>query len=904
MIFSSNKKFSDSLTSVFSKFSKKQEKDFWELTVHIRPTGDRVAIELKSNTRGREIKNHLIERNLIPLSNNDGDVIVYQLISEKYDIVIDDYKSLNEIGELEHDTLFLMPISGEGIPIKDNDFVPQKILSKKNEGEITIRILPSGNEVVVEIGEQTTGKTLKDVLINNEFAPSHGSDGYEINYNLISAVHNNLIKDNEILTLYNTETTSDYLFLMVPSGYSPTIPRPRISIPNSDLNTLITAFSLPKGGNMDIFLDPNTKIKAIKKEYVNQTRLKTLWKDMVIINKRQGVKLLDSQSMAEANVENGDTIILMSAEDFEKYNIGKKITHIPNEVLNKGINSVLSYAELLEKQAPHQKPQKLNECKLIFIGSGDVGKTSLIKRLVEGKFNPYEEKTDGIEITKWYVKQSKNKINLNVWDFGGQEIMHTTHKFFMTRRSLYVLVINPRAQDRHTSDIELEYWLKLISSFAGISPIIIAINKSEVHKMDLAKGALSDRFPQISGFVETSCKYNTGIDTLKEMIIDSISNLKHVDDIIPVSYLRIKEKLEQTNEDYLHYSEYINLCKEIAPDLSEEDLEILVQLLNDLGIMLNISENRHLRDTQVLNPEWITNGVYKVINSRQLIENKGLISEEEITAVLDSRYPTNKERGFIMDMMNHFELCYQIPHRKFTYFVPGAFPKDKPDSIKWHYDNCLHFHLQYDMLPTSIISRFLVKMHHCIDEDNYWRQGALIKDSGNVALIEALPFERKVVIKVASDADCRMFLKLIRREFEAIHQSISRIEVESLIALEGNILVSYDALLNYEKAGVKEYFEPKTMKKYSVKRLLNGVENRANLENLRLRVSKGQIGEVLEDLILAFPKNNEIVALQARYNQIKMQDILGKISTDNKTKEENKIVSATLEIIDILFQNH
>jgi len=44
--------------------------------------------------------------------------------------------------------------------------------------------------------------------------------------------------------------------------------------------------------------------------------------------------------------------------------------------------------------------------------------------------------------------------------------------------------------------------------------------------------------------------------------------------------------------------------------------------LNDLGIMLNISGNRKLEDTQVLNPEWITNGVYSIINSKLLAEQK------------------------------------------------------------------------------------------------------------------------------------------------------------------------------------------------------------------------------------------------------------------------------------------
>ena len=53
---------------------------------------------------------------------------------------------------------------------------------------------------------------------------------------------------------------------------------------------------------------------------------------------------------------------------------------------------------------------------------------------------------------------------LNIWDFGGQEIMHATHQFFLTQRSLYLLVINGREGGE---DADAEYWLKLIESFGG-----------------------------------------------------------------------------------------------------------------------------------------------------------------------------------------------------------------------------------------------------------------------------------------------------------------------------------------------------------------------------------------------------------------------------------------------------
>ncbi len=51
---------------------------------------------------------------------------------------------------------------------------------------------------------------------------------------------------------------------------------------------------------------------------------------------------------------------------------------------------------------------------------GAVGKTSIVNRLVHKTFKD-EKKTEGIKITGWplAVGEKKDKVRLNVWDFGG-----------------------------------------------------------------------------------------------------------------------------------------------------------------------------------------------------------------------------------------------------------------------------------------------------------------------------------------------------------------------------------------------------------------------------------------------------------------------------------------------------
>jgi internalin A len=84
--------------------------------------------------------------------------------------------------------------------------------------------------------------------------------------------------------------------------------------------------------------------------------------------------------------------------------------------------------------------QRLNEAKMLVVGDGKVGKTSLVNRLLYGTFDPYQGTTlgvdikDEIEIKEWHIKSTGDPIKLNIWDFGGQEIQHSTHQFFLTTR--------------------------------------------------------------------------------------------------------------------------------------------------------------------------------------------------------------------------------------------------------------------------------------------------------------------------------------------------------------------------------------------------------------------------------------------------------------------------------------
>ncbi len=343
---------------------------------------------------------------------------------------------------------------------------------------------------------------------------------------------------------------------------------------------------------------------------------------------------------------------------------------------------------------------------MILVGRGGVGKTSLVQRLVCNKFDPHEKKTDGIAITPWQIKVGDDQVRLNIWDFGGQEIMHATHQFFMTKRSLYLLVIDARA-GKHESNIE--YWLRLIESFGGDSPVLVVINKIKEHQLDLNRRGLQQKFPNIRDFIDTDCEANIGIEKLLRIIQHETDRLPNLRDPFPASWFTIKDALAALKENFITYEQYQNLCTHDGITETQSQ-DTLVGFLHDLGIVVNFRDDQRLTDTHVLNPHWVTNGIYKVLNADTLARKSGEVNPQDLTSLLDAKeYPRHIHR-FLFDLMEKFELCYEFYDGHGQYLIPELLSEEEPAGLeKFAAIDALRFAYHYNVLPEGLLPRFIVR---------------------------------------------------------------------------------------------------------------------------------------------------------------------------------------------------
>ena len=480
----------------------------------------------------------------------------------------------------------------------------------------------------------------------------------------------------------------------------------------------------------------------------------------------------------------------------------------------------------------------LNEAKLILVGRGGVGKTCLIKRMLHDSFDKHEPETPGIEIQQWPVTLSDgDKVRLHVWDFGGQEILHATHQFFLTERTLYLLVLSGR-EGNSTQDAE--YWLQLIRSFGGDSCVIIALNKAVQHPFDVNRGLLLEKYPAIAGFVLTDCEDASGIKELRSLILRETETLEHRKADFPADWFEIKERLAGMKENFITWDQYQEICRELGEQDAEEQRR-LANFLHILGIALNYRDDPRLKETHVLNPRWVTEGIYSLLRAGQKQWRGGVLTKAELATVLDEqRYPKSRHE-FLLHLMEKFQLCFRLPGKDERYLVPELLGENQPNIRERLAAHGLDFRYQYEVLPEGLLPRFIVQTHAYSQEGRRWRTGVILEHEGCHAIVRADSLERRVDIHITgSKTHRRGLLAIIREKLDEQHRDLKGLVVDERVPVpdEFEVTVSYKHLLMLEEEGERLYRPEGTRHKVSVAELLNGVEA---VEDRRTRARQGAL---------------------------------------------------------------
>ena len=272
----------------------------------------------------------------------------------------------------------------------------------------------------------------------------------------------------------------------------------------------------------------------------------------------------------------------------------------------------------------HKKGDELLlEAKLILLGDGRSGKTSLANRLLGKELPAEEDRTQGVDIiigAYTFPTANGSTFKLNIWDFAGQDKYKTLHQLFYTESSLYVMVA-----ESGNNTIDYNDWFQAAALFGEGSPLLLVLNefKTGIGMGSFDKTYWKKQFPELLKEVFTSnLKTKANFPIVEEHIQLLAQTLPHTKYTFPSNWAAVRRVLnERRNEQYISLKEYLQICKDNKLPERESAL-ILSSVLHKIGDCLHYQKSELLRQIIILKNEWATEAVYKILDDKEVAEDK------------------------------------------------------------------------------------------------------------------------------------------------------------------------------------------------------------------------------------------------------------------------------------------
>jgi len=520
------------------------------------------------------------------------------------------------------------------------------------------------------------------------------------------------------------------------------------------------------------------------KELQNLTSLDLSNNQILDIDHLKELQNLSSLNLSSNQITDIHNILAI-IENFEKIDLRSSFTRDgvinltnnpieipPPEIVRQGIEAVQNYFQEIKQDGIDY----LFEAKMLVIGEGGAGKTSLCQKILNAEYRlrpEMEDKsTEGIDIMQHRFPLANNRdFTVNLWDFGGQEVYHSTHQFFLTKRSMYILVTDSRKDDT-----DLQYWLHVQQLLAGDSPVLIVQNEKQDRIKDLKQNEIRGAFKNVKGFLRTNLKDNRGLAEIVKTVETQLQTLPHIGDELPKTWVRIRQTLEARPESHISRQEYLAICKNAGID-DKDRAYWLSSYLHDLGVILHFQDDPILERIIILDNEWGTDAVYRVIDTKQVIAQKGRFDMADLKEI----WQEELYRGYELELvrlMEKFKLCYPLKDNQ-AYIAPQLLPVDKP-VYEWDSTGSLQLKYQYDFMPKGILSRLIVEVNEYIKDGIVWNTGVLLEKDGAIAEVMETYAKNEITINVKG-SNPESLRAVVMHEIDEINMSFQNLQFEKLV---------------------------------------------------------------------------------------------------------------------------
>lgn len=468
---------------------------------------------------------------------------------------------------------------------------------------------------------------------------------------------------------------------------------------------------------------------------------------------------------------------------------------------------------------------KNKEQKILLVGNGGVGKTSLVDRLVYDRFEPKRRPTHGISLEQYHKDDLPHILNL--WDFGGQDIYHATHRLFLQANAIYLALwdedtVNKTKDQvperdghlREYDNFSLHYWLHYIEQHGKNSPAIVIRSKALKERNILEhpnKEKLRKRFNP-EAFIEVDSAIpdpkRNGIDTLKHYLKQTIEK-NPVSGELAITWDELRKHLrvlQQQDVKVLSLDEF----EEIAGDYGISDPHDALVWLVTSGVVFY--RKNYFEDQILLDQAWAIDAIYTIFERDGTYHNIVYLQNGRFTGAdlqkiwkQNQRKYSTAEQELLVGFMLTCEICFEEnrkeeeerPFAERVFFAPQMMKSDKPPLLDYFQatnKDLLYIQYQHELLHYGIIQSFIVRAKGQSSSQEIWRYGMVLKNEENapIAIVEA---EGSKAINVACSRHYPEVFEQIRKTLRELQGE----DVKALVSIDNKQFVPFDKLQGWNQ---------------------------------------------------------------------------------------------------------
>ena len=515
-----------------------------------------------------------------------------------------------------------------------------------------------------------------------------------------------------------------------------------------------------------------------------------------------------------------------------------------------GKTDLVAYLRSLDDAAPQY------EAKLLLVGEGEVGKSSLITALERGVFDKDRDSTHGIEVRPLCFDHPTLNVEmlLNAWDFGGQEVYRITHQFFFTRRAIYLVVWKPRqGQDENA----IEEWCRRIQLRVGDDAKILVVATHATQRVpELDYPLLRAKFGDM--LVRNHAVDNedgSGVENLRDDIARHAAALPQMGEIVSASWQAARAELLSLHDAHITYGRFGEICG--VHGLDRDATRALARMLHHLGLVIYYDEDDGLRDIVVLQPEWLTKAISCVLEDRPTRDANGVLVHRRLSEIWDTEalggYATG-DHPYFLRLMEKFDVSYRIPETQQS-LVGQLVAYERPE-IPWSSsDRMRSLTLRCQLSePVDGLIGWLTVRHHRFSVGVHWRRGVFLEHYtwGSQALLE-MTHPRQLDLTVAAPSPGGFFSILLDGIEHLIDERWEGLSYELLVPCKGTLAdgspcpesFKYRLLVRDREEGDEEARYPECRQKFDINELLTGfapTSGRQVLSTMNDRI--GELGDI------------------------------------------------------------